>query len=192
MMLLMQVLQCVPWIMFLIGLFILFKGGFQFGTRAITFAKSRVMALTLMGPLVLTFCASFLIALNNPDLLLSMINEEGTLNTNTESFLNLANLIGTVQIVLMVSALVLVGFTLYNAPKGINIPPVQSQFRQGGVSPVSPKAPDIMTVAEAAAYMRLSESEVLSLIEEGRLGAAKIGNSFRIARIAIDDFMGRT
>lgn len=40
--------------------------------------------------------------------------------------------------------------------------------------------------------MRLSESEVLALIDEGRLGAAKIGNSYRIARIAIDDFMGRT
>jgi excisionase family DNA binding protein len=46
-----------------------------------------------------------------------------------------------------------------------------------------------MTVAEAAAYMRVSEKEVLGLIDQGKLGAARIGDSYRIARIAIEDFM---
>jgi excisionase family DNA binding protein len=62
---------------------------------------------------------------------------------------------------------------------------------RAGVTPQK-QAPDIMTVAEAAVYMRVSESDVLDLIEQGRLGAARIGSTYRIARIAIDDFMGRT
>ncbi len=49
-----------------------------------------------------------------------------------------------------------------------------------------------MTVAEAAAYMRVSESDVMSLIDQGKLGAARIGDTYRIARIAIDDFIART
>jgi excisionase family DNA binding protein len=48
-----------------------------------------------------------------------------------------------------------------------------------------------MTVAEAAAYMRISEAEVLALIEQGKLAAARIGDTYRIARIAIDDFVAQ-
>ncbi|MCC6803295.1 MAG: helix-turn-helix domain-containing protein, partial [Anaerolineae bacterium] len=35
------------------------------------------------------------------------------------------------------------------------------------------------------------EQEVLSLIEQGKLAAARIGDSYRIARIAIDDFIAQ-
>jgi excisionase family DNA binding protein len=47
-----------------------------------------------------------------------------------------------------------------------------------------------MTVPEAAAYMRVTEREVLDLIEGGKLPAARMGgDNYRIARIAIDDFV---
>lgn len=179
--------------MFVVGLVILFKGSFHLGSRAISFAQSRSLAMMLMAPLVLAVCANLVLFFNNSDLLMSMVDESGEVNFDAAAFNNILSYASSIELALVIGALVLVGVTLYNAPKGINIPPVQSQSRQqGGVSPVSSKAPDIMTVAEAAAYMRLSESEVLALIEEGRLGAAKIGSSFRVARIAIDDFMGRT
>lgn len=179
--------------MFVVGLVILFKGGFRLGSRVISFAQSRTLAMMLMAPLVLAVCANLVLFLNNSDVLMSMVDESGEVNFDAAAFNNILNYASSIELALVIGALVLVGFTLYNAPKDINIPPVQPHPRQGGAPASVPlKAPDIMTVAEAAAYMRLSESEVLTLIEEGRLGAAKIGNSFRIARIAIDDFMGRT
>ena len=51
--------------------------------------------------------------------------------------------------------------------------------------------PRIMTVAEVAAYLRVTEADVIKLIEAGKLGAARIGDTYRIAKIAVDDFMTR-
>ncbi|MBK8030505.1 MAG: helix-turn-helix domain-containing protein [Anaerolineae bacterium] len=48
-----------------------------------------------------------------------------------------------------------------------------------------------MTVEEVALYLRVSPDEVLRLINEGKLGAARIGSTYRIARIAVEDFMAR-
>jgi excisionase family DNA binding protein len=64
-----------------------------------------------------------------------------------------------------------------------------AQAKGGSVPPTLNRTPDIMTVAEAAAYMRITEADVLSLIDQGKLGAARIGDTYRIARIAIEDFM---
>ena len=49
--------------------------------------------------------------------------------------------------------------------------------------------PDIMTVSEAAAYMRVGEQDVLAVIESGELKAKKIGTSYRIAKKSIDDYL---
>ncbi|MGQ9888541.1 MAG: helix-turn-helix domain-containing protein [Aggregatilineales bacterium] len=58
-------------------------------------------------------------------------------------------------------------------------------------SPPAPQnAPAIMTVAEAAAYLRVSEQDVRDLIEAGKLPAARVGGEYRIARRAVDDYVG--
>jgi excisionase family DNA binding protein len=49
--------------------------------------------------------------------------------------------------------------------------------------------PDIMTLSEAGAYMRVGEEDVLALIESGELKAKKIGTSYRISKKAIDEFL---
>jgi excisionase family DNA binding protein len=49
--------------------------------------------------------------------------------------------------------------------------------------------PEIMTLSEAAAYMRVGEEDVLSVIQAGELKAKKIGTSYRISKKAIDDYM---
>lgn len=181
----------LPVIMFLIGLFVLFKGGFRFGSRIISFAQSRSIALMLMAPLVLGFCASSIIAanmaINDPDLVMSMMSEDGGLNLNSEVLNSVADSVGTVQLIAVIGALVFIGISLYNAPTTDAAPIARPQQ----AASLTTNVPDIMTVAETAAYMRVTESEVMKLIEEGRLGAAKIGNSYRIARIAVDDFMRR-
>jgi excisionase family DNA binding protein len=50
-------------------------------------------------------------------------------------------------------------------------------------------APDIMTPAEAASVLRVSEEDVMAAITSGDLKARKIGNSYRISKDALDAFM---
>jgi excisionase family DNA binding protein len=59
----------------------------------------------------------------------------------------------------------------------------------GAATPAS-AAPDIMTLSEAAAYMRVGEQDVLAVIESGELKAKKIGTSYRISKKAIEEYLG--
>ncbi|WP_376791570.1 SPFH domain-containing protein [Thermoflexus sp.] len=52
-----------------------------------------------------------------------------------------------------------------------------------------PTAPEVMTVEEAAAYLKVSPEDVLQLIESGQLKARKIGTTYRISRSAIEEFL---
>jgi excisionase family DNA binding protein len=52
-----------------------------------------------------------------------------------------------------------------------------------------PAAPDVMTLSEAAAYMRVGEEDVLEVIKAGELKAKKIGSSYRISKQAIDEYL---
>jgi excisionase family DNA binding protein len=61
--------------------------------------------------------------------------------------------------------------------------------QQAGGESAQPAAPDIMTLSEAAAYMRVGEEDVLDVIKSGELKAKKIGSSYRISKQAIDEFL---
>jgi len=58
---------------------------------------------------------------------------------------------------------------------------------EGGGTP--PAGPSVMTPSEAAAYLRVSEEDVLAAIEAGEIKARKIGNAYRISKQALDDFL---
>jgi len=49
--------------------------------------------------------------------------------------------------------------------------------------------PDVMTPAEAATYLRVSEEDVVAAISASQLKAKKIGNSYRISREALDEYL---
>ncbi len=49
--------------------------------------------------------------------------------------------------------------------------------------------PEIMTLSEAASYMRVGEEDVLTVIQSGELKAKKIGTSYRISKKAVDEFL---
>ena len=65
---------------------------------------------------------------------------------------------------------------------------MQPQQAVGAAGAVA-AAPDVMTLSEAAAYLKVSEDDVRSLIDAGDVKAKKIGSSFRIAKKALDDFL---
>lgn len=50
---------------------------------------------------------------------------------------------------------------------------------------------DVLTLPEAAAYLRLPEPEVLALIEAGQLQVRKIGSQYRILRHKLDGWLAQ-
>jgi excisionase family DNA binding protein len=67
-------------------------------------------------------------------------------------------------------------------------PPAQSAAPTaptGGGGPT----PEVMTPAEAAAYLKVSEADVMSMIQGGQLKAKQMGTSYRISKKALDDFL---
>jgi excisionase family DNA binding protein len=52
-----------------------------------------------------------------------------------------------------------------------------------------PAANSVMTPAEAAAALRVSEEDVLAAIQAGDLKARKIGSAYRISKEALDEFL---
>ncbi|HEY8393612.1 MAG TPA: helix-turn-helix domain-containing protein [Thermaerobacter sp.] len=51
------------------------------------------------------------------------------------------------------------------------------------------KVPEVMTVAEAAAYLRVDERTVRRLLREGRLPGRKVGREWRLHKAALDRFL---
>jgi excisionase family DNA binding protein len=49
--------------------------------------------------------------------------------------------------------------------------------------------PDVMTPAEAATFLKVTEADVVAAITSGDLKAKKIGTSFRISKSALEDFL---
>jgi excisionase family DNA binding protein len=60
---------------------------------------------------------------------------------------------------------------------------------QGGSSGGSATMPDIMTPAEAAKFMKVTEDDILDAIKDGSLKAKKVGKAFRISKDNLEAFM---
>lgn len=59
-----------------------------------------------------------------------------------------------------------------------------------GAAGAAPAAtPDVMTLAEAAAYLKVGPADIESLISSGQIKAKQIGSDFRISKKALDDFL---
>ncbi|MCS6906709.1 MAG: SPFH domain-containing protein [Anaerolineales bacterium] len=52
-----------------------------------------------------------------------------------------------------------------------------------------PTIPPVMTPSEAAAFLRVSEEDVIAAINAGELKAKKIGNAYRISKEALEEFL---
>jgi excisionase family DNA binding protein len=58
-----------------------------------------------------------------------------------------------------------------------------------GGTPPPAGMPDVMTPAEAAAFLKVSEEDVLAAITAGNLKAGKLGNAYRISRESLEAFL---
>ena len=58
-----------------------------------------------------------------------------------------------------------------------------------GGTPPPPSTPDVMTPAEAASLLRVSEEDVIAAITAGDLKARKIGTAYRISKEALQEYL---
>ena len=65
----------------------------------------------------------------------------------------------------------------------------QAQGQGQPAAAAAPAVPEIMTLAEAAGYMRVGEADLLALIQSGELKAKKIGAEYRISKKAVDSYL---
>jgi excisionase family DNA binding protein len=56
-------------------------------------------------------------------------------------------------------------------------------------TPAKTATPDVMTPAEAASVLRVSEEDVIAAIQAGDLKAKKLGNAYRISKESLDAFL---
>jgi excisionase family DNA binding protein len=106
-----------------------------------------------------------------------------------------AGLIGLLEVVSWIAA-VTVAYYLLVQKSGMRIDLTQiklenltniQQLRQS--NPLQrPPAPSVMTVAQAARYLGMSEKAVLEAIQEGRLSATKTMQGYTIARFVLDEY----
>ena len=61
-------------------------------------------------------------------------------------------------------------------------------MQQGGGTKAA-SIPDVMSPAEAAAILKVSEEDILAAITEKTLKARKVGKSYRISKSALEDFL---
>ena len=85
-----------------------------------------------------------------------------------------------------------VGNVLSESLKGMTGGSAAAGAGAGGSSPTGGApggVPDVMTPAEAANALRVSEEDVVAAIEAGDLKARKLGNAYRISKEALEDFL---
>lgn len=72
-------------------------------------------------------------------------------------------------------------------------PPPQQPPAAQQPAPVTPAGggptPEVMTPAEAATYLKVSEADVMSMITGGQIKAKQMGANYRISKKALDDYL---
>jgi excisionase family DNA binding protein len=72
-------------------------------------------------------------------------------------------------------------------PGGANPSPFAASA--GGAAPGSSALPDLLSPADVAKALTVSEADVLATLEKGELKGKKIGSTWRITRGAVDEFL---
>ncbi len=77
------------------------------------------------------------------------------------------------------------------APAAPAAPPPVPAAPAGSAAPATPAVADLLSPAEAAQALGVTESDVMSIIDSGELKAKKIGSAYRIRRAAIDEYLAQ-
>ncbi len=75
--------------------------------------------------------------------------------------------------------------------QSMQAPPQQPPAQQAAPTPPAGggPAPEVMTPSEAASYLKVSEADIMSMIQGGQIKAKQMGTQYRISKKALDDFL---
>ena len=79
-----------------------------------------------------------------------------------------------------------IGNVLSNSLAGVS---QSGQAQQASGAAAGAAMPDVMTPSEVAAFLKVSEEDVLAAINGGELKARKIGSAFRISKEALQEYL---
>jgi excisionase family DNA binding protein len=72
----------------------------------------------------------------------------------------------------------------------VAVPPIPGPLPAGAAAPAAAgAAPELLSPAEAAQALGVSEADVMTVLESGELKGKKIGASWRISRAALTAYM---
>lgn len=176
---------------FLVGLVLLIKGSFRLAGRNVPKRTGRLMGLVLMAPTVISVCAVSWITFGRlSELDISQLEGDLSVEVMQEMMFDVLPEVAVMQSIMLVVAVGIVTFTLLSLPQE----PAPARDANGGFARGYPAPPPVqyakvLTTAEVAEYLRIPEFEVIALIDEGKLPAARIGSEYRVARSAVEDFL---
>lgn len=148
-------------IFFVLGLIVIFTGRFKVSRgRTVTGRRARLAGFFLMIPGPIALLGGLFLGVMYADEPFTLRNMLGTL-TIIEFFAVIGSLI----------IAVVIGIT---APESATALPSMEAM------------PDILTLGEAARYVRATEADVREMIESGRLRAVPIGGDYRISKEALN------
>ena len=82
-----------------------------------------------------------------------------------------------------------IGNVMSNALSGMTPAGASQATQAAGGAAAAGAMPDVMTPAEAASFLKVSEEDVVAAITAGDLKARKMGNAYRISKSALEDFL---
>jgi len=82
-----------------------------------------------------------------------------------------------------------IGNVMSNALSGMTPAGANQATQAAGGAAAAGAMPDVMTPAEAASFLKVSEEDVVAAITAGDLKARKMGNAYRISKAALEDFL---
>ncbi len=164
-------------VFFFAGLYYILTGRFRLGKRVIIGNRARFIGGVLVLPLAFGLIVGFIIGLNT-----GLSGDLSNLDWDALSS------VATIELLLVIGAFIAALALVLTAP--------ETEFVAAGmdVRPLTPTPPpvvfgSVLTVSEAARYLKVSETEILQLIDEGRIAAARIGGDYRIARVVLDELL---
>lgn len=175
--------------LFVVGVFLYFTRRFSFGSLRTEGRHVRAAGLVLMSPVIFTFFLS---------LFAGMI-----FGGSLETLVLLFNVLALVELAMLFGSAFVAYLLIANPPNAPRLPGILGdiqQERQGEQPPAAAEAPapprpapesfpTILTVAQAARYLDVSEADILTLIDDGKLAAARINYTYRIARSNLDELL---
>lgn len=191
-------------ILFVLGAYLWYTGRFSFGSVNTQGRHIKAAGVVLMLPAGGTFVLSFvlgLVFLSSETMLVTMINIMAMVEffsliaaviiayilvADPQNAPRLPGILGEIQAERRAQENR--GATSSPAPNS-NIQTTSRPVKPGPVAPRQESFGAVLTVQEAATYMRLNEADILKLIDDGKLAAARINYSYRIARSNLDDLL---